>query len=144
MLADHERMAADLGEAVAVVKASRATIVDEDAEDHLAGSRAARGGDRPRHQRVADTGALPAGEQVELVQLDRRRRPVAGKQHRAEQGEWLVRLGIDSRAAALARAAPERTAMLAADRERLVRGMGALFKVLAVTAPGWPAPAGFA
>ena len=60
-----------------------------------------------------------------------------------EQGEWLVRMGIDTRAAALARAAPQRMTALAADRERLVRGMGALFKVLAVTAPGWPAPAGF-
>ena len=61
-----------------------------------------------------------------------------------EQGEWLVKLGIDTRAAALARAAPERMASLATDRDRLVRGMGALFKALAVTAAGWPAPAGFA
>ena len=60
-----------------------------------------------------------------------------------EQGEWLVRMGIDTRVAALARAAPERMSALAADRERLVRGMGALFRVLAVTAAGWPAPAGF-
>jgi SAM-dependent MidA family methyltransferase len=61
-----------------------------------------------------------------------------------EQGEWLVKMGIDTRVAALARAAPERLAGLAADRERLVRGMGALFKVLAVAAPGWPAPAAMA
>ena len=61
-----------------------------------------------------------------------------------EQGEWLVRLGIDTRVAMLARTAPERMANLAADRQRLVTGMGSLFKVLAVTAPGWPAPAGFA
>ena len=60
-----------------------------------------------------------------------------------EQGEWLVRMGIDTRVAALARAAPDRMEGLAAARERLVRGMGALFKVLAVTTPGWPAPAGF-
>ena len=61
-----------------------------------------------------------------------------------EQGAWLVAMGIDLRVAALARAAPERMTALAADRERLVRGMGGLFKVLAVTAPGWPAPAGIA
>ena len=61
-----------------------------------------------------------------------------------EQGEWLVKLGIDARAAALARAAPERADAIVTDRQRLVQGMGTLFKVLAVTAPGWPQPAGFA
>ena len=61
-----------------------------------------------------------------------------------EQGEWLVKLGIDARAAALARAAPDRAEGLVADRQRLVGEMGALFKALAVTAPGWPQPAGFA
>ena len=62
-----------------------------------------------------------------------------------EQGEWLVRLGIDARAAALARAAPDRADAIAADRMRLVNAdaMGRLFKVMAVTAPGWPEPAGF-
>lgn len=61
-----------------------------------------------------------------------------------EQGEWLVRLGIDGRAAALARSAPDRAESIAADRMRLVNGMGALFRVLAITAPGWPEPAAFA
>ena len=61
-----------------------------------------------------------------------------------EQAEWLVKLGIDARAAALARSAPDRAEAIVADRARLVQGMGALFKALAVTAPGWPAPAGFA
>ena len=61
-----------------------------------------------------------------------------------DQGEWLVKLGIDSRAAALARAAPERADAIVADRQRLVRDMGTLFKALAVTAPDWPTPAGFA
>jgi SAM-dependent MidA family methyltransferase len=61
-----------------------------------------------------------------------------------EQGEWLARLGIDTRAAALARATPDRAEAIVAERSRLVRDMGALFKVLAVTAPGWPTPAGFA
>ena len=63
-----------------------------------------------------------------------------------EQGEWLVGLGIDQRAATLARAAPDRGDEIAAARMRLVNAdaMGRLFKVLAVSAPGWPAPAGFA
>ena len=62
-----------------------------------------------------------------------------------EQGEWLVRLGIDARAAALARATPARADAIAADRMRLVNAdaMGRLFKVMPLTAPGWPRPAGF-
>jgi SAM-dependent MidA family methyltransferase len=61
-----------------------------------------------------------------------------------EQGEWLVRLGIDARAAALARATPAQADAIAAARMRLVNAdqMGTLFKVLAVTAPGWPQPEG--
>ena len=63
-----------------------------------------------------------------------------------EQGEWLVRLGIDARAAALARAQPARGDEIAAARMRLVNAdaMGRLFKVLSVTAPSWPTPEGFA
>ncbi|OYW22582.1 MULTISPECIES: class I SAM-dependent methyltransferase [unclassified Sphingomonas] len=55
-----------------------------------------------------------------------------------EQGALLVALGINARAAALGEA-------VAADRERLVAPdqMGSLFKALAITAPGWPHPAGF-
>ncbi len=62
-----------------------------------------------------------------------------------EQGRWLDALGIGGRAAALARAAPARAAEIAAAQARLARPeqMGSLFKVLAVTAPEWPQPAGF-
>ena len=61
------------------------------------------------------------------------------------QGEWLEAMGIAVRAAALARAAPERTEEIEAARARLTapEQMGRLFKVLATTAPSWPAPAGF-
>jgi NADH dehydrogenase [ubiquinone] 1 alpha subcomplex assembly factor 7 len=61
------------------------------------------------------------------------------------QGEWLSALGIDVRAAALARAAPAQADSVAAARDRLVKPeeMGQLFKVMAITAPGWPVPAGF-
>jgi SAM-dependent MidA family methyltransferase len=61
------------------------------------------------------------------------------------QGEWLHALGIGARAAALATANPDRAADLASEVQRLTGRdeMGALFKVLAVRAPAWPAPAGF-
>ncbi|UYY57620.1 class I SAM-dependent methyltransferase [Sphingomonas sp. S2-65] len=62
------------------------------------------------------------------------------------QGAFLTALGIGTRTEALARAAPERAEQLAADRDRLIgqAAMGDLFKVMAVTAAGWPTPAGFA
>ena len=62
------------------------------------------------------------------------------------QGAWLTALGIDARAATLAAGAPARESEIAAARARLVEEaqMGTLFKVLGVTAPGWPAPAGLA
>jgi SAM-dependent MidA family methyltransferase len=62
------------------------------------------------------------------------------------QGEWLNRLGIGARAAALADANPERADELASAVHRLTARdqMGELFKVIALHAPGWPAPAGFA
>lgn len=62
------------------------------------------------------------------------------------QRDFLGTLGIDARAVALAKASPERAEGIAADRDRLVASdqMGELFKVIALTAPGWPAPAGFA
>jgi SAM-dependent MidA family methyltransferase len=60
------------------------------------------------------------------------------------QGALLTALGIDARAAALAGTAPDRATSIAADRARLTVAMGELFKALAIVAPAWPAPAGFA
>jgi SAM-dependent MidA family methyltransferase len=62
------------------------------------------------------------------------------------QGEWLNRMGIGARAAALASANPERAKDLAGAVHRLTARaeMGQLFKVLAIHAPDWPEPAGFA
>jgi SAM-dependent MidA family methyltransferase len=62
------------------------------------------------------------------------------------QGNWLSAMGIDARAAALSRANAERKEDVMEARDRLAAPgrMGGLFKVLAVTAPGWPVPAGFA
>ena len=60
------------------------------------------------------------------------------------QRDLLGALGIDSRTSALAKASPDRDATLLADRNRLMNDMGQLFRAIGVTAPGWPAPAGFA
>ena len=62
------------------------------------------------------------------------------------QGAFLTALGIGARAEALSRAQPERADSIEVDRDRLIGGeaMGELFKVIALTAPGWPVPAGFA
>jgi SAM-dependent MidA family methyltransferase len=61
------------------------------------------------------------------------------------QGEWLGRLGIGSRAEALAKAHPERAEEITASLARLCDpgAMGQLFKVLAIHSASWPAPAGF-
>jgi SAM-dependent MidA family methyltransferase len=61
------------------------------------------------------------------------------------QGAWLDAMGLPLRAAALARAAPDRTEEIEAARHRLSarEQMGRLFKVLALTAPQWQEPAGF-
>jgi SAM-dependent MidA family methyltransferase len=62
------------------------------------------------------------------------------------QGEWLDRLGIAQRAAALTASHPERAADIAAAVRRLTgdNEMGTLFKLVAIHSPDWPAPAGFA
>lgn len=65
--------------------------------------------------------------------------------HSATQGDWLRAMGIELRAAALTRATPSAAADIAAAAHRLAHddAMGGLFKVMALTAPGWPKPAGF-
>jgi NADH dehydrogenase [ubiquinone] 1 alpha subcomplex assembly factor 7 len=62
------------------------------------------------------------------------------------QGDWLNRLGIGSRAVALANSNPGRADEFAAAVQRLTGKdeMGELFKVIAIHSPAWPAPAGFA
>ncbi|MCP9222101.1 SAM-dependent methyltransferase [Erythrobacter sp. LQ02-29] len=61
------------------------------------------------------------------------------------QGWWLRALGIDARAAALARSAPDRDEEIRAAHRRLTdpKEMGALFKVMAIASPDWPEGAGF-
>jgi SAM-dependent MidA family methyltransferase len=62
------------------------------------------------------------------------------------QGEWLIRLGIEARAQALSRANPDRLDEIDGALHRLTSSeeMGALFKVIAIHSPDWPAAAGFA
>lgn len=62
------------------------------------------------------------------------------------QGPWLEALGVGARAVSLRDAAPDRASEIEAARARLTASdqMGDLFKVMAVTAPSWPVPAGFA
>jgi len=61
------------------------------------------------------------------------------------QGDWLRAMGIELRAAALAKAAPHRAEEIAGAVQRLTAPdqMGALFKAMALVAEGWPEPAGF-
>jgi NADH dehydrogenase [ubiquinone] 1 alpha subcomplex assembly factor 7 len=62
------------------------------------------------------------------------------------QGAWLEALGINQRAAKLAQTSPSRADEIDAARKRLVAGeaMGSLFKIMAITAPDYPEPEGFA
>ncbi|WP_156681529.1 class I SAM-dependent methyltransferase [Sphingomonas profundi] len=62
-----------------------------------------------------------------------------------DQGAWLEALGLSTRAAMLAKAAPDRADEIEAARARLADAdqMGSLFRALAIVAPGWPQPAGF-
>jgi NADH dehydrogenase [ubiquinone] 1 alpha subcomplex assembly factor 7 len=62
------------------------------------------------------------------------------------QGRFLAALGAEARLAALsARASSEQQALLESGLRRLIdpAEMGTLFKAMAVTSPGLPAPAGF-
>jgi SAM-dependent MidA family methyltransferase len=60
------------------------------------------------------------------------------------QGDWLNRLGIGARAAALATANPDRVPELEDAVDRLCHEdrMGQLFKVMAMHSSDWPVPAG--
>lgn len=64
----------------------------------------------------------------------------------ASQGDFLGILGIAERAGILARARPDRGHEIAEAHRRLTHPteMGSLFRVMAILAPGWPDPAGFA
>ena len=94
----------------------------------------------------ADPGEIDLTAHVDFTTLaDAARNTGVAVSPLATQGEWLRQLGIDARLRSLTAAAPGRADELQGQRDRLVepREMGELFKVMAFTAPGWPAPAGF-
>jgi SAM-dependent MidA family methyltransferase len=61
------------------------------------------------------------------------------------QRDWLGRLGIEARAAALSQSNPRSADDIRVALDRLTTGdaMGELFKVIAIHSPDWPIPAGF-
>jgi NADH dehydrogenase [ubiquinone] 1 alpha subcomplex assembly factor 7 len=61
------------------------------------------------------------------------------------QGQWLARLGLAERTAALSAVKPDRAEQFASERDRLCsdNAMGRLFRVMGLTAKGWPEPDGF-
>ena len=61
------------------------------------------------------------------------------------QGRWLRELGIEARADALSRVAPQHAEAIASARDRLIGEgqMGLLFKVMGLAAPNWPDGVGF-
>lgn len=95
----------------------------------------------------ADPGEVDLTAHVDFTALADAARPAGVRVSSvATQGDWLRRLGIDARLAALSKAAPGRTDELKGQRDRLVEAdaMGDLFKVMAITARTWPEPEGFA
>jgi SAM-dependent MidA family methyltransferase len=103
-----------------------------------------------RHHAVADPFAAP-GESDLTAHVDFSALAAAAPGLRVDgpvaQGVWLARLGIEARAAQLqAGAAITDAARITAALVRLTAPtqMGNLFKVMAISAPSWPQPAGFA
>ncbi len=101
------------------------------------------------HQHVdpfADAGAADLTALVDFTTLSavaaREGAQVAGV---VGQGAWLKAMGIETRAAALTRAAPDQADVLARALHRLTAAdqMGELFKVLGLSGRGWPVGAGF-
>jgi len=61
------------------------------------------------------------------------------------QGEWLKRLGIETRARSLEQSNPDKADSVHVALNRLIgtEEMGKLFKVIAIHSPAWPVPLGF-
>jgi NADH dehydrogenase [ubiquinone] 1 alpha subcomplex assembly factor 7 len=104
-----------------------------------------------RHQPVdplAEPGDADLSAHVDFAALARAARQAGACDYGPlPQGEFLLRLGLDTRAESLlARATPEQAREIAAARRRLLdaREMGTLFKVLALAGPEVAPPPGFA
>jgi NADH dehydrogenase [ubiquinone] 1 alpha subcomplex assembly factor 7 len=96
---------------------------------------------------LADPGTADLTAHVDFGALARAARSAGARVFGpVEQGAFLTALGIEARAVRLAASsAPETARAVRAGLDRLVEPeqMGRLFKAMAVTAPGLPAPAGF-
>jgi len=95
---------------------------------------------------VATLGEADVSAHVDFAAIAAAARPHARVFGPVAQGMFLEVLGLSARAEALKRGATiEAAAEIEAARARLVSvgAMGRLFQVLALAAPGWPAPAGF-
>ena len=98
------------------------------------------------HDVLADPGQADLTAHVDFAALAHAaRRPSTHVLGPVGQGIWLSAMGIDARLETLSAAAPARAAELRGQRDRLVEPgqMGELFQCLAVSAAGWPRPAGF-
>ena len=96
---------------------------------------------------LADPGEQDLTSHVDFEAVERAARAAgAHVAPLATQGAWLRCLGIEARAASIAKANPERADEIQSAVARLAGAdqMGDLFKVIAIHSPQWPAPAGFA
>ncbi|HEX9647393.1 MAG TPA: SAM-dependent methyltransferase [Alphaproteobacteria bacterium] len=138
-------LAATIGARVAAERGA-ALIIDYGAGGALGGSVQA-----VRAHRVvaplAEPGAADLSAHVDFAALARAAREAGAAVHGpVAQGAFLRALGLEARAARLARrATPAQQAALAAACARLAGDdqMGALYKVLAIAHPALPTPAGF-
>ena len=100
-----------------------------------------------RHHVLDDPGEADLSARVDFATVARTAREAGATVHGpVGQGDFLLALGIEARAAALAEGAGEaQRAAIETALGRLVGGgeMGSLFKVLAIAGPDAPAPAGF-
>ena len=100
-----------------------------------------------RHEVLDDPGAADLSVRVDFSLLARAATEAGARSFGpVTQGDFLLALGIEARARALARnATPKQRADLEAALHRLVDPgeMGTLFKALAIAHPDHPAPAGF-
>src|SRR5206468_863347 len=95
-----------------------------------------------------DPGSADLSAHVDFAAFAAAARAAGASVHGPEpQGRFLRALGAEARLGALsARATPAQQAALDSGLKRLIEPaqMGTLFKALALTSPGLPAPAGFA
>ncbi|WP_424812007.1 class I SAM-dependent methyltransferase [Roseococcus sp. YIM B11640] len=105
---------------------------------------ALRGHDRA--DPLADPGEVDITAHVDFAALAAVARRTGATPHGPlPMGLFLQRLGLMSRSAMLAQAAPRSAGMILSAAQRLVapEGMGQLFKALAIAHPALPTPAGF-